>query len=77
MPSLSEMIAPSVIGIYAFSGLLAGAFNGFGRIGVVMGFFLGNLLLALYLLNTQLILSSLTASIAAAVIFFWCRKIGC
>ena len=81
VPSLSEMIAPSVIGIYAFSGLLAGAFNGFGRIGVVMGFFLGNLLLALYLLNTQLILSSLTASIAAAVIFLlvpknWLLKVG-
>ncbi|ATW27015.1 stage II sporulation protein E [Candidatus Formimonas warabiya] len=70
IPSLSEMIAPSVIGMYAFSGLLAGAFNGFGRMGVVMGFFLGNLLLALYLVNTALILSSLTASMAAAVLFF-------
>lgn len=69
VPSLSEMVAPSVIGMYAFSGLLAGAFNGFGRIGVVLGFFLGNLLLALYLLNTQLILSSLTASVAAAILF--------
>jgi len=81
VPSLSEMVAPSIIGMYAFSGLLAGAFNGFGRIGVVMGFFLGNLLLALYLLNTQLILSSLTASVAAAVLFFivpkdWLLKAG-
>lgn len=81
VPSLSEMVAPSIIGMYAFSGLLAGAFNGFGRIGVVMGFFLGNLLLALYLLNTQLILSSLTASVAAALLFFivpksWLLKAG-
>ncbi|MGI6685095.1 MAG: stage II sporulation protein E [Bacillota bacterium] len=81
VPSLSEMVAPSIIGVYAFSGLLAGAFNGFGRIGVIMGFFLGNLLLALYLLNTQLILSSLTASIAGAVLFLiipknWFLKMG-
>jgi len=81
VPSLSEMVAPSVIGIYAFSGLLAGAFNSFGRVGVVMGFFLGNLLLALYLLDPQLILSSLTASVVAAVLFFaipknWLTKVG-
>jgi len=69
VPSLSEMVAPSIVGMYAFSGLLAGAFNGFGRVGVVMGFFLGNLLLALYLLNTPLILYSLAASAAAAGFF--------
>lgn len=81
VPSLSEMVAPSIIGMYAFSGLLAGAFNGFGRIGVVMGFFLGNLLLALYLLNTELILSALLASACAAFFLFlvperWLIKTG-
>lgn len=76
VPSLSSMIAPSIIGMYAFSGLLAGSFNGFGRLGVVMGFFLGNLLLALYLLDTQLIISSLTASAAAGVLFFLIPKAG-
>ncbi|MDD2496820.1 MAG: stage II sporulation protein E [Desulfitobacteriaceae bacterium] len=81
VPSLSEMVSPSIIGMYAFSGLLAGAFNGFGRMGVVMGFFLGNLLLALYLLNTPLIIASLTASAGAAVLLFvvperWLVKAG-
>ncbi|MGI6065080.1 MAG: stage II sporulation protein E [Bacillota bacterium] len=81
VPSLSEMVLPSIIGMYAFSGLLAGAFSGFGRLGVVMGFFLGNLLLALYLLNTSLIIASLAASACAAVLLFviperWLVKAG-
>jgi stage II sporulation protein E len=81
VPSLSSMIAPSIIGLYAFSGLLAGVFNGFGRLGVVMGFLLGNLLLALYLLDTSLIISSLTASAMAGLLFFlvpmaWLHKLG-
>lgn len=81
VPSLSEMVAPSIIGMYAFSGLLAGAFNSFGRVGVVMGFFLGNLLLALYLLNTPLVIASLTTSAAAGCLLLlfpkkWLFKIG-
>lgn len=70
IPSLSDMVAPTITGMYAFSGLLAGSFNGFGRIGVVMGFILGNLLLALYLLDTPLILASLAATGGAALLFF-------
>ena len=38
IPSLSEVIVPSVIASYCFSGLLAGVFGSFGRIGTAIGF---------------------------------------
>ncbi len=69
VPSLSQVIAPSIIATYSFSGLLAGVFGGFGRIGAILGFMLGNLILALYILTAQEITSSLLASAAAALIF--------
>src|SRR5699024_6545453 len=47
--SLSGYITPSVIGIYAFSGLLAGVFKNLGKIPVALGFILGNLSLTFYI----------------------------
>ncbi|MEG1501293.1 MAG: hypothetical protein RR396_04985, partial [Clostridiales bacterium] len=70
VPSLSAIVAPSSIATYAFSGLLAGVFGPFGRLGSIMGFLLGNLILALYLLDSGQISGSLGASAAAAIIFF-------
>jgi stage II sporulation protein E len=36
---------PIVVAVYAISGMLAGILNKFGRIGVIIGFFLGNAIL--------------------------------
>ena len=36
---------PILIAIYAFSGLLAGLLSKFGKIGVIIGFILGNIIL--------------------------------
>jgi stage II sporulation protein E len=69
VPSISEVIAPSVIATYAFSGLLAGVFSNFGRLGTLLGFILGNLILALYVLTGAQISSALIASMLAGVIF--------
>jgi stage II sporulation protein E len=74
VPSLSSIVAPSVVATYAFSGLLSGLFSNFGRLGTVMGFFLGNLILSLYLLDMTEISSSLGASAVAAIIFFLVPK---
>jgi stage II sporulation protein E len=81
VPSISQVIAPSVIATYAFSGLLAGIFANFGRIGTAIGFILGNMILALYMLNSTEITTSLLASAAAALVFFlipvkYSRKLG-
>ena len=69
VPSLSEVIAPSVIATYTFSGLLAGIFASFGRIGAAIGFILGNMILALYMLSSSEISSGLLSSAIAAIIF--------
>ena len=69
-PSLSALVAPSVIGTYAFCGLLGGAFRTFGRIGTVLGFVLGNLILSLYLFSQAQITQSIFASVGAAALFF-------
>ena len=68
-PSLSAVVAPTVIATYAFSGLLAGVFGSFGRIGSAVGFILGNLILALYILGAAEITAALATSAAAGVIF--------
>lgn len=69
IPSISQVIAPSIIATYAFSGLLAGVFGNFGRLGSAIGFILGNLILALYILTPTEISSSLLASAVAALLF--------
>lgn len=70
IPSLSAVVSPSVIGVYAFSGLLAGAFNAFGRVGVSIGFCLGNVILSLYLLESSQITAQLITTLTAVAIFF-------
>lgn len=70
VPSLSAVVAPTAIATYAFSGLLAGVFGNFGRLGTIMGFLLGNLILALYLFSGSQISASLGASAGAAALFF-------
>ncbi|MBO7667330.1 MAG: hypothetical protein J6T26_02595, partial [Firmicutes bacterium] len=68
-PSLSQMVPPTVIATYAFSGLLSGVFANFGRIGSAVGFVLGNLILALYMLDPADISTALAASAAAGLVF--------
>ena len=48
IPGLAYTIVPQAVSNYAFAGFLAGCFRSFGRAGVVVGFALGNVLLALY-----------------------------
>ncbi len=70
IPSLSSMSSPSIVGVYAFAGLLAGAFNSLGRIGIALGFGLGNILLCLYLASSQQISNHLLTSLVALALLF-------
>lgn len=63
MPSLDQAVSPAVIGMYAFAGLLAGAFKGFARPGVALGFLLGNVMLGLYVLDIPQLQQQLLASL--------------
>lgn len=69
IPSLSAMVSPSAIGVYAFSGFMAGIFSKFRRPGIVFGYLLGNILLSLYLLNTTLLTSSAVETLVGAALF--------
>ena len=68
-PSLSQTVMPISIAVYALSGLLAGIFGSFGRIGSAVGFVLGNLILAIYILEPLAITAALAASAAAGLVF--------
>jgi len=66
---------PTVVAVYALSGMIAGVLNKFGRIGVIVGFFLGNAIL-LYASNgtaTDLVVfkEALIASLGLLAIPRW------
>lgn len=69
VPTLSATLAPGVIGFYSFAGLLSGLFRGFGRIGIIIGFCLGNIILSIYLNNYRALAADLGETALAAVIF--------
>ncbi|HZK18797.1 MAG TPA: stage II sporulation protein E, partial [Clostridia bacterium] len=56
------------LGAYSFSGLLAGVFRNFGKVGVIAGFVLGNIILSLYLTNYGQ-LANILAETGVAVLF--------
>jgi stage II sporulation protein E len=49
---LSQGLPATTPGIYAFTGLLAGAFRGLGKFGAGLSFLAGDLLLSFYILHT-------------------------
>lgn len=79
MPSLDQAISPAMIGLYAFAGLLAGAFKSFAKPGVSLGFLLGNVMLGLYVLSINELQHQLLASLPAVAVLLilpdkWLKK---
>lgn len=69
VPSITSVIAPGMVAVYSFSGLLAGIFRGFGRIGVCIGFVLGNVLLSIYLNDYSRLVTSFAETALAVAVF--------
>ena len=69
VPSITSVIAPGMVAVYSFSGLLAGMFRGFGRIGICIGFILGNVLLSIYLTDYSKLMTTFTETGLAVVLF--------
>lgn len=65
--SLAEASVFAGIGFYALAGLLAGLFRTFGKLGVGLGFILGNLILTINLGQSQQIVQSLFETLIAAL----------
>lgn len=72
--SISKIISPVTIGLYAFSGLLAGTFKEFGKFGVAIGFILGNVILSLYMTQPDNIISSIMESFLALLLLLLVPK---
>ncbi|MDW7673167.1 MAG: stage II sporulation protein E [Bacillota bacterium] len=68
IPGTGGMMAPALAGILAFSGVLAGAFRQLKKLGVIIGFVLGNLIFTVYLADQLAILYYLGESLLAGLI---------
>jgi stage II sporulation protein E len=53
IPSISSPIFVPSLGMYALSGILAGLFKNFSRLGVIIGFMLGTLAFSMFISETQ------------------------
>lgn len=49
IPSIASGVMPRTLVIYTVSGLLAGVFRIFGKLGIVLGFIIGNLILSVFM----------------------------
>lgn len=70
IPSISSNLFAPTLGMYAMSGLLAGLFRHFGRLGVIIGFMLGTLALSLFITETKLTILGMWETAIACIIFF-------
>lgn len=70
VPSITTMVSPSIIGVYAFSGMLGGLFRAFGKLGVSIGFLLGTIIFSIYLTDYQNLLIFLGEAGVALAVFF-------
>ncbi|WP_028306533.1 stage II sporulation protein E [Desulfitibacter alkalitolerans] len=68
-PALLTTVVSPYAGIFALSGLLAGIFRGFGKLGCIVGFMMGQLGMAYYLLYVDELNSLLIESISASLVF--------
>ncbi|WP_338827307.1 SpoIIE family protein phosphatase [Neomoorella thermoacetica] len=68
LPSLSALITPSLAGLMAFTGLVAGSLKNLGKPGVISGFMLAHLVLANYFLGSDGVQTALRES-GLAVLF--------
>lgn len=69
IPSISSSIFAQSLGIYAISGLLAGLFRNFGRLGVIIGYMLGTLALSMFIAETQATILGMWETGVASIIF--------
>ena len=60
---------PIIIGIFAFSGLLAGIFKDLGKIGSALGFLVGNIIITFYINGYYEVFIQLKEVIAAFLLF--------
>ncbi len=71
IPSISSSVFAETLGLYTLSGLLAGGFRHFGKLGIVIGFMLGNMALSMFIAQSQAVITGMWETIAATCVFFF------
>jgi stage II sporulation protein E len=71
IPSIASSIFAQSLGMYALSGLLAGLFKNFGKLGVIIGFMLGNLAISMFIAENQVALIGIWETGIASLIFWF------
>lgn len=76
IPGLSQFNGLLLIGLYSLSGMLAGLLKHWGKIGILLGFFCGNLFYGFYF-NDQVFLTGFleTSGLAAFLLLFTPKKL--
>ena len=70
IPSITSNVFAQSLGMYALSGLLAGLFRSFGRMGVIIGFMMGNLAISMFIAENQAALIGIWETGVASLMFF-------
>jgi len=70
IPTMATLALPKALAIYALSGLLAGVFRVFGRLGVALGFVTGGLILSVFVMDHHQAMISLWETALAVGAFF-------
>jgi len=70
IPSIASSIFAQSLGLYALSGLLAGIFRNFGRLGVIIGFMLGNLAISMFIAENQITIIGIWETGVASILFY-------
>lgn len=71
IPAISSNLFTQNLGMYAISGLLAGLFKNMGRLGVIIGFMLGNLAISLFATDISSIITGMWETAIACLAFFF------
>ncbi|MGO1371815.1 MAG: stage II sporulation protein E [Senegalia sp. (in: firmicutes)] len=72
--SMSKVDMPYIVSIYAISGLLSGIFKDLGKIGIIIGFTIGNIIMSFYINGISKELIGFKEMIIASIIFFLISK---
>jgi len=72
IPSVTAVVSPNAVGIYAFSGLFAGVFRHVGKLGSPGGFLIGHLIFSVYFLGETSITAALGEVFIASLLFALC-----
>ena len=69
IPSVTAIVAPNAVGLYAFSGLFAGVFRHLGKLGAPGGFVLGHLIFSVYFMGETSLVAALGEVVIAGMCF--------